>query len=138
MGHARRESAGRSLLASAFAPMLDLPRRQPDRGGAMPIAALRSLVGFALKRGAPILAVGLLAGCISPQSYIDPALPTVRGQDIAPVAAPKPVQLLYEFRTKGAPNARATEHTRPMVMDAINEAHMFGSVSTTPVPEGGV
>jgi len=80
----------------------------------------------------------LLGGCISPQSYIDPTLPSLRAEDLAPAASPKPVQLLYEFRTKGAPNAGATERTKDIVMDTVAKSRLFSSVSPTPVSEGGV
>ena len=80
----------------------------------------------------------LLGGCVSRQSYIDPALPTLRSTDIPPVASPKPVQLLYEFRTKGAPNARATEHTKETVSDTVAKSGLFSQVSPTPVGNGGL
>ena len=80
---------------------------------------------------------GLLGGCISPQSYIDPALPTLRAEDIPPVASPKPVQLLYEFRTKGALNARATERSKPIVVETMTKSGLFSTVSDTPVAGAG-
>jgi hypothetical protein len=97
----------------------------------------RQLVGLACRSSGLLLLAALLGGCISPTSYIDPALPNLRAQDIAPVGSPKPVQLLYEFRTKGAANARATERSKPIVMETMQKSGLFSSVSETPVAGGG-
>ena len=96
------------------------------------------MVALLIRFAALALLAASLSGCISPQSYIDPALPTLRAEDLAPVAAPKPVQLLYEFRTKGAPNAGATERSKGIVMDTVAKSGLFSRVSPTPVPEGGL
>jgi hypothetical protein len=77
-----------------------------------------------------------LSACISPTSFIDPALPVLRHEDLQPVAQPQPVQLLYEFRTKGAPNAAATGHTKATVAETVTKSGLFSSVSETPVASG--
>jgi hypothetical protein len=79
-----------------------------------------------------------LSGCISAQSYIDTALPVLRNEDLQQVAAPQPVQLLYEFRTKGAPNARATQFTKPHVVETVSKSGLFSQVQETPVTGGRV
>jgi len=84
----------------------------------------------------PLSLVISLSGCISAQSYIDPALPVLRAEDLKPVAQPRPVQLLFEFRTKGAPNAAATGHTKPVVMETVTKSGLFSTVSETPVAGG--
>jgi len=96
----------------------------------------RQLAAFACRASGVLLIAALLGGCISPQSYIDPALPNLRATDIPPAASPKPVQLLYEFRTKGVANARATERSKPIVMETMTKSGLFSSVSETPVADG--
>ena len=84
----------------------------------------------------PLLLLISLSGCISPQSYIDPALPVLRAEDLPRVAQPRPVQVLFEFRTKGAPNAAATGHTKSTVMETVSASRLFSEVSETPVAGG--
>lgn len=72
-----------------------------------------------------------LAGCAS--LYVDPTLPRVGKADLPAVAAPRPVQLLYEFRTRGNVNARATEATRKYAEEVVAESGLFSAVSATPV-----
>lgn len=77
-----------------------------------------------------------LSACISPKSYIDPALPVLRMEDLQPVTQPQPVHLLYEFRTKGTPNAAGTGHTKTTVVDTVTKSGLFSTVSETPVAGG--
>ena len=94
---------------------------------------------FALSAGRtflPLALAVLLSGCISPQSYIDTALPVLRVEDVQSVASPRPVQLLVEFRTKGSPNSRATEFAKPIVLKTVRETGLFSSVSEAPVGDG--
>jgi hypothetical protein len=75
----------------------------------------------------------LLSGCLSPQVYVDPALPAAGKESVAPVAKPQPVQVLYEFRTKGAVNARATEFSSPFAMEVLRDSGLFSEISSAPV-----
>ncbi|HVI59817.1 MAG TPA: hypothetical protein VM619_13235 [Luteimonas sp.] len=79
----------------------------------------------------------MLSGCLSTKMYVDPALPTVAKADIQPAAEPRPVQLLFEFRTKGNANAKATAEIRPRVVAAAAESGLFSTVSQAPA-DGGV
>jgi hypothetical protein len=74
----------------------------------------------------------LLTGCFSPTMYVDPSLPSVSKSDLTSNAAPQPVQLLYEFQTKGAPNARGTELTKGKVLATVTESGLFTIVSGEP------
>ncbi len=80
-----------------------------------------------------ILTTALLSGCLSVTAYVDPALPAARSEHVTAVASPAPIQLLYEFRTKGVTNARATELTSARVVDVVKQSKLFSEVSTTPV-----
>jgi hypothetical protein len=75
----------------------------------------------------------LLSGCITPMSFVDPAMPKAGKADVSAVSNPKPVQALYEFRTKGAVNAAATQHTAETVIAALKESGAFSEVSASPV-----
>jgi hypothetical protein len=84
----------------------------------------------------PLALAASLSGCISMNSYIDPALPTVRPQDVRASRSPQPVQMLFEFRTKGAPNARATELAKPVALETVRSTTLFSNVAETPVTGG--
>ena len=83
----------------------------------------------------PFVLVASLSGCMSMNSYIDPALPTVRAEDLR-ASNPQPVHVLVEFRTKGAPNARATDLAKPIVLDTVRSTALFSNVAEGPVPGG--
>jgi len=48
-----------------------------------------------------------LAGCVSPKSFLDPAVPRVSYQDLGKRAAPLKLTLSVEFQRNGAPYPRA-------------------------------
>ncbi|NZA28305.1 hypothetical protein H0E84_18170 [Luteimonas sp. SJ-92] len=78
-----------------------------------------------------------LSGCLSTKTYVDPTLPTVSRTDLRAPANPRSANVLFEFRTKGNANARATQEVRPMVIQAVEESGLFSSVSdTASVPAG--
>src|SRR5262245_22875118 len=77
-----------------------------------------------------------LSGCLSMNSYIDPALPSVRPEELRATRSPQPVQVLFEFRTKGAANARATEMAKPIVLDTVRSTSLFSNVGEAPVSGG--
>jgi len=93
------------------------------------LAVLRSIT-------LPVALTASLSGCISMNSYIDPALPTVRAEDLRASKTPQPVQVLFEFRTKGAPNARGTEFAKPIVLDTVRSTALFSNVTEAPVAGG--
>jgi hypothetical protein len=92
----------------------------------------RTIANLAL----PAIAAVLLSGCVSVRSYVDPALPAAGKGSIAAVSNPQPIQVLYEFRTRGNPNARATEATKARVSAVAGESGLFSEVSQTPVASG--
>ncbi|MBN3817441.1 hypothetical protein G3N57_12850 [Paraburkholderia sp. Se-20369] len=74
----------------------------------------------------------LLSGCAS--FYVDTATKAVPTAEMKQVAQPKPVQLVFEFQTKGAPNPRVTDHLKGVVIKEVEGTHLFSSVSTDPTP----
>jgi hypothetical protein len=93
---------------------------------------IRSLRAIAVM----LFASFMLSGCLSAKMYVDPALPTVVRADLAPAAQPRPVQVLFEFRTKGNANARATAEIRPRFVAVAAESGLFSSVSGDPDASG--
>ena len=95
-----------------------------------------------IRRASRALAVALaclaMTGCLSAKSYVDPALPHVSKGDLVQAQQPQPVQLLFEFRTKGTANARATEQLRPRIVSVAAESGLFSTVSSDPNSGGAL
>jgi hypothetical protein len=87
-----------------------------------------------------VLAVGtlVLSGCISPKAYVDRSLGDVPPDKRVVVANPHPVQLIFEFQTKGATNSRGTKALAPQAMSAANDSRVFSEISSSPVSNGAV
>ncbi|HEX4183702.1 MAG TPA: hypothetical protein VHY34_10640 [Caulobacteraceae bacterium] len=105
-------------------------------------------VGAPRRRGSQwlALAAGLLiamsyfAGpqAVRAASYIGADLKDVKPEDRVTVAHPQPVQILFEFQTKGAPNARGTKLLKAQVMDTVRASGLFSEVDETPAPNGAL
>ena len=81
-------------------------------------------------RGLALLSCAVvLTGCLTLNSYVDPALPGVTRADVAAPATPRPVQVAFEFRTKGSANAAATAQMQPRVMAVASESGLFSVVT---------
>lgn len=78
-----------------------------------------------------------MTGCLSAKMYVDPALPKVAKADLVQAQQPQPVQVLFEFRTKGNANSRATEQIRPRIVSVAAESGLFSGV-TSDANGGGV
>jgi len=81
-------------------------------------------------------AVTLISGCAN--YYVDTALKDMQPEQVQKVANPKPVQLLFEFQTKGTANARATDALKQQVTDLTTKSGMFSQVSAAPVENHAV
>jgi hypothetical protein len=62
-----------------------------------------------------------------------PALPVVTKSQVSKVAAPTPVTVLFEFRTNGNANDRATESHRSRVIAAVDESGWHCSSVSFPI-----
>ena len=81
-------------------------------------------------RGLALLSCALaLSGCLTVHSYVDPALPHVAKADIVAPATPRPVQVAFEFRTKGSASAAGTAELQPRVVAVAAESGLFSSVT---------
>lgn len=84
----------------------------------------------------PLALAAATSACIQAQSFVDPAHTQAAREPLPPVATPRPAQLLFEFRTKGNPNAAATEQLRARVFMSLTETRAFSAISSTPAPNG--
>lgn len=85
------------------------------------------------------VATSTLSGCLSAKMYVDPKLPTVTKADIPVVPKPEPVQVLFEFRTKGNANVKVTGDLEPRVLAVATQSGLFSQVlSTAPANPDGV
>ncbi|HSW05046.1 hypothetical protein [Aquabacterium sp.] len=82
--------------------------------------------------------VGLLAltGCGS--FYVDTATKEVPAAQFKKPATARPVQLLFEFQTKGALNARATDHLKAQVSEQVKASGLFSDVQDKAVAGGAL
>lgn len=85
---------------------------------------------------AALAVAAFMTGCAS--HYVDNHTKEVPVAQYKKPASPKPVQVLYEFQTKGAPNGRATDYSKPIVQNMVTESGLFQSTSDAPVAGGGL
>lgn len=130
-------------------------RRKVDQGKALPSARIRTssaaepaskgdsmsvftpwVKNFARATAIAFAAVAL-GGCVS-GVYVDTTIKDVPAAERVTVANPQPVQLFYEFQTKGARNSQATDLTRNMLLKAVKDSGLFANVTTEPVPNGAM
>ena len=87
-----------------------------------------------LTRAIPLLGLLALTGCAS--FYVDTATKEVPAYQKP--ASPHPVQVVFEFQTKGVTNARATQYLAPQVLEQIKSSGLFSDLKTTPVESGAL
>ena len=91
-----------------------------------------------LRVAAAAAAAAFLAGPAAAGAYLDSAITDLKPEERVTVAAPQPVQMLFQFQTKGAINARATKFLREEVTTATQTAAVFSTVSDAPAPNGAI
>ncbi|MGY1459035.1 MULTISPECIES: hypothetical protein [unclassified Luteimonas] len=69
-----------------------------------------------------------LSGCLSARMYVDPTLPVVGSEDFTTPTDPQSANVLFEFRTKGNANARATQETRLIALEAVRKSGLFSDI----------
>jgi hypothetical protein len=89
-----------------------------------------------LARVFTVAAAVALTGCAS--YYVDGNTKEVTAAQFRRPAAPKPVQMVFEFQTKGAPNTRATDLLKAQVAEIVQTSGLFSQVSDAPVQGGGL
>lgn len=83
-----------------------------------------------------LILASMMTGCTS--VYVDTATKEVPVEQMKRVVDPKPVQLVFEFQTKGVPNPRATDLLKDAVGKEVKESGLFSSVSTDSTPNVGL
>lgn len=78
----------------------------------------------------------LLGGCAS--AYLDGATREVPVAHFKKPATPAPVQLLFDFQTKGVANAQVTALLRERVLAQVKSSGLFSDVGSAAVPNGAV
>ena len=88
------------------------------------------------------LAVTLFA--LSPASvahagmWVSTELGDVPADQLVKIDSPQPVQLLFQFETNGAPNARAVAYLKGIVADDVKTSGVFSDVTETPAANGAI
>lgn len=86
--------------------------------------------------GLVLAATGLLGGCAS--AYLDGSTKEIPAAQFKKPASPAPVQLLFDFQTKGVANAQATAMLRDRVTAQVKSSGLFSEVGTASVPSGAM
>lgn len=87
--------------------------------------------GRAFSMAAIMAGALVLSGCAT--AYVDGNQPDIPKAQYRKPEQPKATQLVFEFRTNGQANPRATEALKSRVASQISESGLFASVSDTPV-----
>lgn len=86
--------------------------------------------------GALLAATAMLGGCAS--AYLDNGTKEIPAAQYKKPASPAPVQLLFDFQTKGVANAQATAFLRERVVDQVKASGLFSEVGSNAVPSGAL
>ena len=78
----------------------------------------------------------LLGGCAS--AYLDGSTKEVAAAQFKKPASPAPVQVLFDFQTKGVANAQATAFLRDHVIAQVKSSGLFSEVGSAAVPNGAM
>lgn len=87
-----------------------------------------------LLRWAAVVAMVALTGCAN--MYVDGNTKEIATSQFKKPDAPHPVQVLFEFQTKGVANARATERLKEGVLEQVQASKLFSATTEGPA-EGG-
>lgn len=116
--------------------------RQGDRTGSGASGVLlrfrQSLGAIAGRVGIALALIGSLAfsGCAT--HYVSGDTPERPSSSYVKPAQPHPVQVAFEFRTRGVANDRVTELLRQNAIQQVRESGLFSRIDLDPSPEGGL
>ena len=83
-----------------------------------------------------LVATSLLGGCAS--AYLDGTTKEIPAAQFRKPASPAPVQVLFDFQTKGVANAQATAFLRDRVIAQVKSSGLFSEVGSAAVANGAV
>lgn len=95
----------------------------------------RSFLARLIRLTAVVMAVAL-TGCAT--AYVDATTKEINSAEFKKPAATQPVQLLFEFQTKGAPNGQATELLKKQITEQVQSSGLFSMVDDKPVNNGAI
>jgi hypothetical protein len=87
---------------------------------------------------AALTVLAATSGCVSAGHFVDGHLKDVDAAGFKKTDPIHPVQLLFEFQSKGVDNERATVATKARVAEQIVSSGIFDQVSDTPVAGGAL
>ncbi|MBC7662225.1 MAG: hypothetical protein H7276_00270, partial [Caulobacter sp.] len=87
---------------------------------------------------AGLVAAATMTGCVSMKPYVSANLKEVPPSEFVKPNPSHPVQLLFNFQTKGVDNARVTAALKARVVDQVAASNLFDSVSDAPVAGGAL
>ncbi len=93
-------------------------------------------VGRVLARAAAAGALACLGACAA--FYVDNTTHDLTAAERATVPTPRPVQLLFDFQTKGVTNTAARDQIRDTVTVAVQDSGLFSKVGNDPQDGGAV
>ena len=91
-----------------------------------------------VRAAAAATAAFMFAGAASAGAYVDTSFPDLKPEERVTVASPQPVQLLFQFQTKGAANNRATKFLRDEITTTATDAGVFSAVGDGPAANGAI
>lgn len=95
-----------------------------------------SLIASASRLLIVLAGISMLTGCAS--FYVDNATREVSASQFKKPQSVHPVQLLFEFQTKGVANSRATEFLKTRIADQVKESGLFTEVTDGPANGGAL
>lgn len=81
-----------------------------------------------------VLLVLSMMGCAN--YYVDSSVKEIPAADYKKPVTPMPVQLTFEFQSKGVANAAVTKMLMAQVTEEVKGSGLFSEVKDTPVPNG--
>ncbi|MFA5962676.1 MAG: hypothetical protein WC804_01545 [Sphingomonas sp.] len=103
----------------------------------MAVVEVRRRMSRAMVRSAAVIAAAaMLATGAAASIYVDAKLTELKPEERVAITNPRPVQLLTEFQTNGATNAKATKYAAPIIGEEVKSSGFASAVSDTPLPDG--
>ena len=87
---------------------------------------------------AGLVAAAAMTGCMSVAHFVGANVKDVPASEFVKPNPTHPVQVLFDFQTKGVENARATASMKARVVDQVAASRLFDSVSDAPVAGGAL
>ena len=85
-----------------------------------------------------IAAFALMTGCLRPSPYLDAATREVPRNEFKAANPPRVAHLVFEFQTKGAPNARVTKSLVAQVTQQIKDCGLFSDIDAAVSPDAAM